>query len=319
MLSRATNLQSISLTMLDCDDGRSTIGWPRAWTAAEHALLHRFFALFANHMRAPQLDQLRLSSNRRGWYQANLPLGLEPVCIRLVKGMLDAGIPISPHLYLAVDMLKKDEILAVSGLLSAYCTHLEFLCPKGSDWTTGAAVSEPFIPVLDLARCKRITIHQAKLSESGPCGVHAYNLMLDRVPTLEMLEVKECRPAPEQDRAIPISQSEIALHHLRFIKWEGNLFLRWIRTRKELAGLEQLSLACALAKLDTLALASALTSCSAPKLKFVVLNDETPGTVLPWPAWDGRRKRLADLTTELDQRGVQVRRELQRPYEWGHR
>lgn len=304
LVSLASNLESVSVTMLDCDGGH--FGPPRAWTKAQHALLHRFFALFKNHPRAPQLDQLRMSSDRV-WEEPILPQGLEPVCVRFVREMLDAGMPISAQLHLMVDRLNKKEIRAVSGLLSAHCTSFKFICPTETDWEEGCAVGEPFLPVLNLAMCKRITIDQADLTQSGQYGIRAHNIMLDRVPTLEILEVNEYFAKPEKARAIPLHQSDTALHHLRFIKWEGNLFINWLRTRKELAGLETVSVVCALAKLDTSAFASALTSCSTPSLKFVVLSDEWNGTVAFGAEGGDCRKRLADLATELGRRGVQVR------------
>ena len=307
MVPLATNLQSISLSMLDCDGGY--YGPPRAWSKAQHAVLHRFFALFANHPCAPKLDRLRLSSHRM-WVETILPPGLEPVCVRFVREMLDAGMPVSPQLHLTVDKVDKKEILAVSGLLSAHCTRFKFICPRWRDWKEGYVLGEPFLPVLDLAMCKHITIDQANLNNSGPYSVQAHNLMLDRVPTLEILEVNEYFAKPEKARTIPLHQSDTALQNLRFIKWEGNLFINWLRTRKELAGLETVSVVCALAKLDTSAFASALTSCSTPSLKFVVLSDEWNHTVAFGAEGGDCHKRLADLATELGRRGVEMRSRL---------
>ena len=305
MVPLATNLHSVSLTILDCDGG--PFGPPRPWTKAQHALLHRFFALFANHPGAPKLRQLRLSSDRR-WEETILPPGLKPVCVRFIRDMLDAGMPISAQLHLTVERLNKKEILAISGLLSAHCTSFRFIGPTEIDWEEGYAVGEPFLPVLDLARCKHISIDRADLSESGPYGVPAHNLMLDRVPTLEILEVNEYYEEPEKARAMPLHLLHTALHHLRIIKWEGNLFIKWLQTRKELTGLEFISVACDLTYLDTSALTSALISCSTPSLKKVVLSEVGwSGSVAPGSDGDDCRKRLADLAIELSQRGVQVR------------
>ena len=168
-------------------------------------------------------------------------------------------------------------------------------------------MGEPFLPVLDFARCKHISIDQADITESG-YGAQAHNLMLDRVPTLEILEVHEFYEQPEKARAMPLHQPDTALHHLRVIKWEGNLFIKWLQTRKELTGLELIYVACDLTRLDTSALTSALTSCSTPSLKTVVLSEVGwNGSVAPGAEGDACRKGLADLAIELGQRGVQVR------------